>query len=237
MAQAISIPAATFRAKFQEMGFEEKATPPSRYSSGEVYFEKPFYGNSQLVIKVYSSLSVGAMHTRSAGEDAIQVCLVWRYNVWESQSVGLIKTVRVNRVGTIESTMARMFGRIRDTNRKAVELNLGEKCLVCGCPLYPTTHSCRNRNCGKAVTPRQQPRVLSLQPKAAGTSARLNSAFGSAHSPMTQAVAARTPVAPRVRPVAPAQAIRKVEAEASRNQVEEPVLSNADMPADMRNLF
>ena len=228
MAQAITIPASVIRGQLTSLGFVEKATSSS-YSPGEVYFEKPFPGNPQLVTKVYTSLSVGATHTRSTGSDAIRVCLVWRYDVHESQSVGLIKTVRVHRVTSVKSTMIRVLNRVREVNRKAFELDQGKKCEKCGCPANPTSGRCRNKDCERS---------LASSPKnAAGASMRLNTAFGAVHSLTTQVAAAGVPTTLRIRPVTPARAAQKVEVEAARNRAEEPVLTDRDMPADMRHLF
>jgi hypothetical protein len=231
----VSIPSESIKSALRAMGMVEKATPPSRYSPGEVYFEMPTTVNPQLVIKVYTSIPVGGGNVRGRGQDAIRVCLVWRSDEREIQSAGLVKTIRVHRVTSVASTLKRLKDRVRDCNRKAVELN-ERKCSVCGCPVWPESGRCRNRKCGRPAPSRQAP-APAPAPRAAGASARLNSAFGASHSPMTQAVAARAHKPATVAPVAPSTATRRIAKEADRNVAEEPVLTNADMPPELRGLF
>jgi len=237
MANYVAIPSDSLKAALRDMGGGEKATPPSRYSSGEVYFEIPAAANPQLVIKVYTSIPVGGGRVRGAGKDAIRVCLVWRADERESQSAGLMKTVRVHRVTSVASTLKRLKDRVRDCNRKAVEFNQ-RLCVRCGCPVWPESGRCRNRDCGRSIpTPRRPIRPSRTAGSASNASARLNNAFGAAHGPMTQAAAqaARQPASPVA--VAPSQAARKLDKEADRNRAEEPVLDDNDIPPEMQGLF
>lgn len=224
----VNIPAQALKTTLVGLGMTEKATPAGRYSPGEVYFERSIATNPNLVVKVYTSIPVGAACTRGNGQDAIRVCLVWRSDESEEQSVGLVKATKILRVTSVDSVLSRVRQRVRDLNREAVRFQLNvPKCPVCGCPVWEDSQRCRNRGCrapsrGAAVS-------------AVGASKRLASAFGSAHGsvPLTQAAAATRPVMP----VDEAAARRRLAAEAARNVVEEPVLSKADMPPELQGLF
>lgn len=231
MASYVSIPADSIKNACFEMGMVEKATKGGRFSPGEVYFEMPTAVNPNLVIKVYTSITVGGGCVRGAGNDAIRVCLVWREGEDEDlyASVGLHKPVRVHRVSSVASTLKRMKDRVRDCNRMAFELN-DKRCPTCGCPAWPDSGRCRNRKC---PSPAPAP-VPAPAPRAAGASSRLNAAFGGEHSPMTQAMAAR---AARPVPVAASQVARSIEKEADKNRAEDPVLTTRDMPPELRGLF
>jgi hypothetical protein len=193
------------------MGMVEKATRPTRYSSGEVYFERSLATNPNLVVKVYTSIP-------------IRVCLVWQAG---EQSAGLVKTPKVLRVTSTASVLSRIRQRVLDLNREAVRIQLDvPKCPICGCPVWEDSKRCRNRNCAP-------PSPTST----AGAARRLASAYGAAHGsmPMTQATASMQ--AHPVTPVDEATAQRRLATEAVRNVVEEPVLSKADMPPELRGLF
>lgn len=235
MPNYVPIPSDQLKAALSAMGGMEKATRPSRYSPGEIYFEIPAAANPQLVIKVYTSIPVGGGRVRGSGKDAIRVCLVWRSDEREAQSAGLLKTVRVHRVTSVASTLKRLKDRVRDCNRKAVELNQ-RKCPKCGCPVWPETGRCRNRQCGRPQV-RLTAGTPAPAPRSAGASARLNSAFGASHSPMTQAVAARAHKPAPAAAVDPSTATHRIEKEADRNRAEEPILSDNDIPPEMQGLF
>lgn len=220
----VNVPAQSLKTALAGLGMTEKATPAGRYSPGEVYFERSIATNPSLVVKVYTSIP-GGVAVRGNGQDAIRVCLIWREDESENQSVGLVKATKILRVTSVASVLSRVRQRVRDLNREAVRLQMDvPKCSVCGCPVWEDSKRCRNRNCAPP-SPR------------AGAARRLASAYGSAHGsvPMTQATASVQ--ARPVTPVDEATAQRRLATEAARNVVEEPVLSTADMPPELRGLF
>lgn len=231
----VNIPAQALKTTLAGLGMTEKATPASRYSPGEVYFERAIATMPSLVVKVYTSIPVGGAAVRGNGQDAIRVCLVWRADESEEQSVGLVKATKILRVTSVASVLSRVRQRVRDLNREAMRFYLNvPKCPVCGCPLWEDSKRCRNRGC-RAPSTTGRAAVLPARP--VGASKRLASAFGSSHGsvPMTQAQAAAA--ARPVMPVDEDAARRRLAAEAARNVVEEPVLTKADMPPELQGLF
>jgi hypothetical protein len=98
----------------------------------DTYAQEKIYSlpvrDTGMFIFVYTTI-VG-QEVRAVGEDAIRVCGVFKHNF----SVrGITKEKRVNRVGTIEDIVQRMYERMRETYTKC---NVIERCHKCNAPLF-----------------------------------------------------------------------------------------------------
>ena len=84
-------------------------------------------------ILVYTSIEGG--ETRERGKDAIRVCAVRPMtNSTDKKERGIVKTMRVNRVGHIDAIAQRMLGRMRECYRQARRVCLVDspQCRNCG---------------------------------------------------------------------------------------------------------
>jgi hypothetical protein len=103
----VTVSAETFAATFTKAGF----APTTAYN--EVVYERAHTADPRFVVRVYTSLSLGASVARGNGADAIRACLVFRDPI-TGKTRGMGKTVRVNRTGTEAGVMERSLERARE---------------------------------------------------------------------------------------------------------------------------
>lgn len=101
-----SVLAASMLSELSARGFVEVDC-----SRRELVFVRPVEGRPGVQLKVWTSIDKVTRVARGVGADAIRVCAT-RGEVGSRGERGLVKTVRVNRVGTIGSTVERMLSRI-----------------------------------------------------------------------------------------------------------------------------
>lgn len=100
--------------------------------------------NPALRIVVYSSVRQGEEKARKVGKDAIRVVLLGKtpHREW-----CLAKTTRINRTGTIEGVLDRVWDRIKEAS--SASQNYGCECPKCGSPTYADSGRCIVRECRK----------------------------------------------------------------------------------------
>ena len=111
-----------------DSGFEEVTFQ----GTNERVFARECHGTDARVL-VYTRIVNG--QTRERGRDAIRVCAVRPMtNSAEKTERGIVKSTRVNRVGTIESINRRMLGRMREVYKQAriVCVKQNPTCQDCG---------------------------------------------------------------------------------------------------------
>lgn len=108
--------------KLHSCGFEEDIS-----AAGERVFYR-FVPETTKRVVVYTTIVGNSV--RQVGKDAIRVCGLYRNS--QEKWLGLIKTTRVNRAGTIEGIVDRTYQRMRETygNIRIV------KTCKCGAPMF-----------------------------------------------------------------------------------------------------
>lgn len=84
----------------------------------EVVYVKRSTRNPDVLMKVYTSVHVGAASVRRSGKDAIRVCVVFQ-NSYKSFGIG--KFAPVFRVTSTESVLRRLMDRLREAAQRATE--------------------------------------------------------------------------------------------------------------------
>lgn len=99
--------------------------------------------NPSLRIVVYSSITDGADKARGVGKDAIRVNLLGKVG---DREWCLHKGTRINRTGTVEGVIERIWGRVK----VAADASKGygdHPCSKCSAPTYADTGRCIVRAC------------------------------------------------------------------------------------------
>lgn len=84
----------------------------------EVVYVRKSSRNPDVVIKVYTSVRVGNASVRRVGRDAIRVCVVFENG---RKSFGIGRFPHVNRVGSVQSVLARVQERLLDAAARGNE--------------------------------------------------------------------------------------------------------------------
>ncbi len=113
MASFIDVPAPALEGFLQSKGFVRAVR------NREVVYEKQSKVNSVVWMLVYTSVSNGATSVRSAGKDAIRVCVVGRTT--DGRSWGIGRFPAVPRVHSVESVLRRTEERLREAAKRATE--------------------------------------------------------------------------------------------------------------------
>lgn len=87
-------------------------------SGDEVVYVKDHDQVSHLIIKVYTSIRIGAKAARAVGEDAIRVCALF---VKDEKTFGVGKFARVYRTGNQEGVFERTASRIEEATARCDE--------------------------------------------------------------------------------------------------------------------
>ncbi len=98
--------------------------------------------NPALRIVVYSSVRQGDEKARKVGKDAIRVVLLGKT---PRREFCLAKTTRINRTGTVEGVLDRVWDRIKEASTAAQ--TYGCACPKCGSPTYADSGRCIVREC------------------------------------------------------------------------------------------
>lgn len=98
--------------------------------------------NGALRIVVYSSVKEGDTSARKTGSDAIRVVLLGKTNMKEWC---LAKTTRINRTGTVQKVLDRVWDRVKEAAMAAQRY--GCACQKCGSPTYADSGRCIVRGC------------------------------------------------------------------------------------------
>jgi hypothetical protein len=102
----VSISAETLRATFEKAGF---CLVHSAAGYEEVY-ARSHHVDTRYVVKVYSTIPKAGTKARGRGKDAIRVVAVFD----GAKTYGVFKAKRVHRMGSVEATIERMLGRMRE---------------------------------------------------------------------------------------------------------------------------
>jgi hypothetical protein len=100
-----------------------------------------------VICRVYTSATTSTDATRGVGEDAIRVCLLFRYPDGHVRGIG--HEQRVYRTGTVEGVMRRLSGRIEEAEGSCGE----DSCPKCGLPTYLDSGNCIDRDCREQIKP------------------------------------------------------------------------------------
>ena len=161
---AVTVPADAIRAALLDAGFKllgprrgnGSAPTPEAEASGDAsayeasltlagteeqwyrcYENGAHVPDRNLVVKVYSSVRRGAGDARGVGEDAIRVVAL-RYKGHEKGWVGIWKSKRIFRTGTVEKVIQRMIARMREGYLVLIEeRKLGRKPASPASPAIP----------------------------------------------------------------------------------------------------
>lgn len=137
------VPSETIHAHLEEAGF----TKGTAYN--EVVYERPCHRLPSLIVRVYTSASVGSSKVKGCGKDAIRVVLL--YKDPEGKTHGVKKAKKVLRTGKTEDILERMMERARCLYRFANWMSTAGLCK-CGAPRYHDSKKCvvcsRNKSNG-----------------------------------------------------------------------------------------
>ena len=105
----------------------------------EVVFDRPCHNLPSLIIRVYTSASVGSSKVKGCGKDAIRVVLL--YKDPQGKTHGVKKATKVLRTGTTEDILKRMLDRAREMYAFANWMHAAGPCK-CGAPRYYDSKKC-----------------------------------------------------------------------------------------------
>jgi len=111
MADFIAVPAADLENFLQKKNFT-----PTRQRDEVVYIKRSTV-DTNLMIKVYTSIRQGATAVRAAGKDAIRVCVVW--DDGRGKSFGVGKFNPIFRVHSVQSVLERLDLRLKEAAQRA----------------------------------------------------------------------------------------------------------------------
>jgi hypothetical protein len=105
----VEVPAERIRETLTKAGF--RLMEPAGYGLGgeEIYF-RAHDKDATYAIKVYSSIQYGRSKARGVGQDAIRVVALRFRGQW----IGIWKSKRIHRTGTVEGVLERMIERARE---------------------------------------------------------------------------------------------------------------------------
>lgn len=102
----IDVPRETLLRFLEEHGFKKES------EGGEIVYSRPHEKNSNVKVKVYTSLSENALFARGCGEDAIRI-LTYYYNPNTGARKKIADQPRVYRTGSVDAVLKRMYERMR----------------------------------------------------------------------------------------------------------------------------
>lgn len=136
MTTFVTVPASALDALLANRGFTTEVKGTERV------YTRTSRTNPSLRIVVYSSMTEGADKTRGVGKDAIRVNLLGKVG---EREWCLHKGTRINRTGTVEGVVERLWGRVKDAADAAA--NFGDPCPKCKAPTYKDSGRCIVREC------------------------------------------------------------------------------------------
>jgi hypothetical protein len=127
------VPSEIINKTLEDAGFEQGV------AYKEVVYERPCHRLPSLVIRVYTSASVGKSQVKGCGKDAIRVVLL--YKDPKGKTHGVKKAKKVLRTGKTEDILERMLERARYLYAFANWMNEAGPCK-CGAPRYYPSKKC-----------------------------------------------------------------------------------------------
>lgn len=112
MAQYVAVPAADIIQFLEGKGFTQTS------HGNEVVFERSHDKNSQVKVKVYTSIALYRSSVRRRGGDSIKVCTVLET---ARKTYGLGRFPRVHRVGSTQAVLDRVLHRMREAYARGTE--------------------------------------------------------------------------------------------------------------------
>lgn len=128
------VPSEIIHKALEDAGFEEEV------AYKEVVFDRPCHRLPSLIVRVYTSASVGKAQVKACGKDAIRIVLL--YKDPSGKIHGVMKAKKVLRTGTTEDILARMMDRAREMYRFANWMSAAGPCARCGGPRYYDSKKC-----------------------------------------------------------------------------------------------